>query len=169
MAAEEFSGADAEEPLRTRIDRGYAALWIKPDDAGRNVSQERFGVTAAPFEFGARGAQIRGHPVERAHQVADLVVADRRNFVTEIAGGDLLGALGQQFDRTRNSAREVDSEPAGQEHHRQADQDQRYDVAVHDRLMENAELEILLESVRNAGRLCRKTLGQVIVDDDRTG
>ena len=137
---------------------------VEADDAGRHVAQQGLGVLAAALELGGGSAQVGGHLVERIDQLADLVVADCRDAEIEIATGDGLRAAREHFDRAGDSAREKNSEPARQRHDHEPDQHQRQQVAVHDGLAEDAQLEVILRHSRNVGRARREALRQIVID-----
>src|SRR5208282_2288523 len=166
-AAYNGGGAQIEQPLGAWIDCGDDAFMVQPDHARRHVAQQSLRVLAPALEFGGGSAQIGGHLVEGIDQMPDLVVAYRGDAEIEIAAGDRLRPARQQLDRAGDAARKKNSEPARQRYHHQPDQRQRQQVAVHDGLAKNSQLEVVFGYSRNVGRARRQALRQIVIDQHR--
>ncbi len=67
--------------------------------------------------------------------MADLIVAHGGDFMTQVSGRHRVGALGQQLDWTGDSPGQKDPEPAGEQHHHQANHEQCQQIITHDRLL----------------------------------
>src|SRR5208282_5413897 len=167
VASYDGGGAQIEQPLGARIDRGDDAVMVQPNDARRHVAQQGLGVLAPALEFGGGSAQIGSHLVEGIDQLPDLVVAYGGDAEIEIAAGDRLRPACERLDRAGDSARKKYSEPTRQRYHHQPDQHQRQQVAVHDGLAKNSQLEVVLGYPRNVGCARRQALRQIVVDQHR--
>ncbi len=172
---------ETEQPLRGAVDGGDAPVRVERDHAGRHRLQHRLGVAAALLHLGVLGLQVPvgllqlglggrevgGHPVERVHQDADLVVGAHLDLVAEVARGHLPGALGQHLNRVGDAARQVEAEPGRGEHDDQGHQEEEQDVDALDRVLQQAELLVLLEGLADVAQARLETLGHVEGHDHR--
>ncbi len=121
-----------------RIGGRHVPLPVERHDRGGQVGDQGLDVTPPLVERLVRPAEIGGgsrdrlaallelrrHLVERLHEQADLVPRRGAHPDTEVSLRDLPRRGGQLFDRPRDPAREVETDPGRHEHGRQQDQPQ---------------------------------------------
>ena len=177
--AERLAGArcrrQAEHAGGGPVHRRETARDVEGDDPGGHRLEDRLRVAAAPLEFGVLGLEvevggleprlrlreIRGHPVERVDEDADLVVRARLHAIAQVAGRHLPRALGELLDGHRDAAGEVEAEPREREDDDQRHQQEHQDVDALDRVLQELELLVLGEGLGDPADLGLEALGHV--------
>src|SRR5439155_2011003 len=145
---------DAEHAGGRAVDGGDASERVEGDDAGGDGLQHGLDVAAAVLQLRVLVLQVYvrlfqtvlglqevvGHPVERLHEGADLVVAARLDLVGQVAGRDLARALGELLDGAGDAAGQVEREPGEREDHDEGHQQEEQDVDALDRVLQQLEL-----------------------------
>src|SRR4029453_11227547 len=169
---------DAENAGGGAVGGGPPAERVEGDHAGGDRLQHGLRVPSAILELGglvleidvsllqlALGlAEVVGHPVERLHERADLVIAARLDLGGQVAGRHLARALGQLLDGAGDAAGQVQTEPRERENDDQGHQEEQQDVDALDRVLQELELLVLEERLRDAAHLLLEALGHVAAD-----
>src|SRR5262249_46167274 len=120
-----ISGGRTKNFRNGRIDADDTAFGIERKRAGRNVFQDGFDELTPAFQFAdgvlkivrelidlrARVAELGSHAVERAHQVAELVVGLFGDLIVEIPSRDFARAFCQGLNGTGDLFGEIESDP----------------------------------------------------------
>ena len=98
-------------------------------------------------------------PISSSPRVCDLV--------GQVAGRHLARALGELLDGAGDAARQVEAEPREREDDDQGHQEEEQDVDALDRVLQELELLVLQEGLRDPAHLLLEPLGHVGADHHR--
>ena len=102
---------DAEQPAHRRVDGQDHTIRIEREYSGSDAAKDDLHLGTAALEVFAAEGEIRGHPVERAHKLRELVPSAGVEVDVEVPGRDLGGRPGQALNRIGHLLGESKPEP----------------------------------------------------------
>ena len=182
VAAHDGLGAEAEHAGGGAVDRGDDAVGVGGDDPRGHRLQDRLRVATAlrelgvlglevgvrALELGLRGGEVLRHLVEGRHEDAHLVVGLRgRHAIPEVPGRDLARAFGEPLDGHGDALGQIQPEPGHREGDDEGHEEEEQDVDALDGTLQELELLVFLEGLRDPADLRLQLLGHVDGDDGR--